>query len=174
MDIEAKYIQQALNERAFMPGMHDPNDRESPIGLPHSYLLGQLGQNWIDNINKQIEQNGKDLLDSINKAKQKNTSNMNSINRKRRKSKQQNRPQSSNYMNAPHPVNANEAFKSILNKKVQNEFLGNKNLPNPENMMMFDAQMQHHNKSCNPDFMNKKRPDVGPDLTEAQIALNHK
>lgn len=64
------YAEQFLIDK----GVSIPNrldDRESPIGLPQKYMLGHIGQNWIDNINNQIELNGKSLLDSISKAKQK-------------------------------------------------------------------------------------------------------
>lgn len=171
---KSNYIDQILNERSFIPRGHDPNERESPMSIPHSYLFGQIGQNWIDNINHQIEKNGKDLLESINKVKQKNAANMQEMNKKRRKSKQS-RPQSTNFVNIQHPQNANEAFKSILQNKLNTEFMVGKDFNDSENLITFDQHLPQHNLSYNPEFGGyNARRDIKPDLTGAQISLNQK
>lgn len=95
---------------------------------------------------------------------------MSSLTRKRRKSKQA-RPQSSNYINIPLPQSANDAFKNILNKKIHNEFLMNKNLKDSDDMIMYDTQKHKHNKSLNPDFIDRRKSDGEPDLTQAHISL---
>jgi hypothetical protein len=144
---QANYIEQLLQERAIIPRGIDPHERESPMGMPQGYILNQIGQNWIENINQQIEYNGKGLLDSISKVKAKNAQNISAMNRKRRKSKQ-NRPQSTNYTNTGFPSTSSDTFKAILNQKVNNEFFANnKNIKELENIMMFDGNPSHHNKS---------------------------
>lgn len=100
---KAQYIDQMLNEKAM--GMYKPAEsisKDSPMGLPNSFMVGHINQNWIDNINHQIEENGKNLLDSIHKAKKDNSLSFNSANRKRSKNKQ-NRAQSSHFINIPQP-----------------------------------------------------------------------
>jgi hypothetical protein len=71
----SKYRKSNYAEQFFLDkGMVMPkglDDRESPVGQHQQYMLGHIGQNWIENINNQIELNGKNLLDSISKAKQK-------------------------------------------------------------------------------------------------------
>lgn len=164
------YIEQLLQER--VRGV-EPYDRESPLGIPHGFILNQIGQNWIENINQQIEHNGKGLLDSISKVKAKNAQNLEAMNRKRRKSKQ-NRPQSTNYMYTGFPSTSNDTFKAILNQKVNKEFLANKNIQELENIMIFDGNSSHHNKSWNIDYAGGKKGDIEPDLTGAQISLNQR
>jgi len=142
---KSNYIEQMLQERALVPRAVDIQDRESPLGMPQNYMVGKISQNWIDNINQQIEQNGKNLLDSINKVKQKNSSNSNSATRKTRKNKK-NRPQSSHYVNVPHPATSNEAFKAMMNKKGNNEIVG-KNIHELENVFKIDPNAAQHNRS---------------------------
>jgi hypothetical protein len=97
---------------------------------------------------------------------------MSSISQKQRKSKQS-RPLSSNYINVPQPQSANDAFKHILNKKINNEYLMNKNLKNSNEAIMFDTHLPK-NKSYNPEFIVRRRSDGEPDLTEAHISLYQK
>ena len=99
---KSNYIEKMLNDKALIPRPHDSIEKESPIGIPQSLIVGQINQNWIDNINQQIEENGKNLLDSINKAKKDNSQLFNQSNKKRRKNKQS-RPQSSHYVNIQQP-----------------------------------------------------------------------
>lgn len=104
------------------------------------------------------------------KRNRNNTQNMSSLTHKRRKSKQA-RPQSSNYINVPLPQSANDAFKEILNKKIHNEFLMNKNLKDSDEMIMYEAHKHKYNKSYNPDLIGRRKSDGEPDLTQAHIAL---
>lgn len=67
---KSNYAEQFFLDKGMaMPKGFD--DRESPLGKHQQYILGHIGQNWIENINNQIELNGKNLLDSISKVKQK-------------------------------------------------------------------------------------------------------
>lgn len=68
---KSNYVEKIFKDRAFMHKAME--GKESPLGVPPSYVTGQKGNKWIENINLQIEQNGKNLLNSINKIKQKNS-----------------------------------------------------------------------------------------------------
>ena len=99
---KSNYIEKALNDKSLAPHGPDNLGKESPLGIPNSLMMGQINQNWIDSINHQIEENGKNLLDSINKVKKSDSQSLSAANRKRRKNKNS-RPQSSHYINIPQP-----------------------------------------------------------------------
>ena len=168
------YIDQVLNRKAYTNASQNVGDKEAQINnLPQAYLLNQINQNWIDSINQQIEENGKNLLESINRVKKKNAHNLSTI-EKKRKSKQD-RPQSTNYINIPPSQSSAEAFRSILNKRFGSEYIGLKNGFEQENISMIDHQNKHHhNKSYNVENLEIKRKEIDPDLAEAKIFLNHK
>ena len=170
---KSNYIDNFLNEKLPIPKNHEMMmDKESPINLPQSYILGQINQNWIENINQQIEENGKSLLDSINKAKKKNSSNMMPANRKNRTKNRPARPQSTHYVNIPNPHSKIDSFHP--NHRIHSELMKAKPGNTPENLMMFDPSINRHNKSCNQDSLAVKPHKDEPDLTHSQIALNHK
>ena len=67
---KTNYIEQVLNKNVFYARPQDKIDHYSPMKVPQqAYILNHISQNWINNINQQIEENGKNLLESINKAK---------------------------------------------------------------------------------------------------------
>lgn len=146
---KTNYIEQVLNKNVFYTRPQDKVDNHSPMKIPQqAYILNHISQNWIDNINQQIEENGKSMLESINKAKKKNANNMSSINKKSRKSKQ-GRPQSSHYFNVPQPQNSMEKFKNVLNKRFGSDFVGGKQGFAYEGAMKVNHIPQNHNKSYN-------------------------
>lgn len=159
---KSNYVEKIFKDRAFMHKALE--GKESPLGVPPSYVMGQLDHNWIENINQQIEQNGKNLLDSINKTRQKNSGNIVAMRGKRRKSKQKGH-QSNNYVKVGYHPNANDAFKSILN---------NQNLNPSQAPEIFNPnQMTHHNRSYNPEFISMKNNyEEDLDITDARISLH--
>lgn len=169
----SSYIEQVLNRKVYINAGQNISEKDVQINsMPQAYLLNHVNQNWIDSINQQIEENGKSLLESINRAKKKNAQNISTLTKKR-KSKQD-RPQSTNYTNIVPAQNTSDAFRSILNKRFGSEYIGVKNGIDQENIALLDVQGSHHNKSLNYENFGIRRKEMDPDLTEAQITLNHK
>ena len=98
---------------------------------------------------------------------------MSAIAKKRRKSKQ-GRPQSTNYINIPQPQGSTEAFRAMLNKRFGSEFIGTKHIDEQDASEIPNNQIPNHNKSYNHENTGFRRKEMDPDLTEAQIFLNHK